>query len=135
MFGVETMQFKGLELFPGDHIVFEAPGVPLSHIEAAVTKVDDDTLEVLCPVLAALGEPSVFTASEIGKIAVLRAAEDAVPRGSRERRFAPRQKVVANIRGHAIAGEVVAAFEGIIVIRNAEGHHVRGGAAQFHRQR
>ena len=129
------MKFKGLDLSPGDYVVFEAPRVPLSHIEAAVTKVDEDTLEVLCPVLATLGEPSVFKASEIGNIAILRAAEDAVPRGSRERRFAPAQKVVANIRGHAITGEVVAAFEGIIVIRDAEGHHVRGGAAQFHRQR
>jgi hypothetical protein len=125
------MKFKGLELSPGDHIAFEADSVPLPHIEAVVLKVADESLTVLSTHLAALGIRGTFKASEVGQIAVLHPAKVAVPRGSRERRFTPEQRVAVTVRGHKFAGNVIAAFDGLVVMRNAEGKFITGGALQF----
>ena len=113
--------FKGVTLMPGDHIAFRTSKIPLPHVEAAVTHVDEDgRLHVFSTLLAPFAhikDNGIFSLDEVGEIEVVYSGDVAVPMQARNVALRHGQRVKATIRdGRTFVGILLAAFDGIVTM-------------------
>ena len=128
------MFFKGVFLETGDFVAFQTNAVPLPEVQAVVIRVKNGVLEVMSTVLTPFQHGGKFTEDEIGQIMVVHTADVAIPQESRGKNFAKNQKVSVEIKGGEIHhGEVVAAFDGVVVARQNDGQLITGGASFFNK--
>mgnify|MGYP001178346980 CR=1 FL=1 len=126
------MIFKNLQLETGDFVSFQTKSVPLPEVQAAVIGVEDGVLEVMSTLLAPFQHNGKFTEDEVGRIMIVYPSAVAIPRESRGKNFSRHQKVSVTVKGgKKHRGEVVAAFDGIVVARRSDGELITGGASHF----
>ncbi|HRY60262.1 MAG TPA: hypothetical protein P5096_02700 [Patescibacteria group bacterium] len=126
------MIFKNLQLETGDFVAFQTEAVPLPEVQAAVIGIEDGVLEVMSTLLAPFQHNGKFTEDEVGQIMVVYPSAIAIPRESRGKNFSKHQGVSVIIKGgEEHRGEVVAAFDGIVVARRSDGELITGGASHF----
>jgi hypothetical protein len=126
------MLFKGQNLEVGDFVAFQTRTVPLPEVQGAVIDVNGGVLEVLSTLLFPFRHSGSFTEDDVDCIMVVYLAEVAIPQESRGKGFAKHQRVGTTVRdGSAQFGEVIAAFDGIVVARRSDGELITGGASHF----
>lgn len=126
------MKFKDKDLGVGDFVAFQTASVPLSEVQAAVIRVEDGVLEVLSTLLVPFQHNGRFTEEEVDMIEVIYPAEVAIPQESRGKRFAKGQHVSVELRDKSTEqGNVIAAFDGLIVAQREDGELITGGANFF----
>ena len=121
------MNFKGVELEIGDHIAFETSEVPLPHVEAAVMGVKDGILDVFSTLLVPFQHSGFFSEDSVGEIEIVRKAKEAIPSTSP---FEKDQEVTCEVKGTTRRGFVIAAFDGIVVMKSGD-DFVTAGADLF----
>lgn len=131
--------FKGQTLHPGDIIAFTTSIVPLPEVQAVVIAVHDGVLEVMSTLLAPFQHSGHFAENNVGQLLVICEAEEAIPRETRGK-FSRGQAVRTSVhdRHHdrlaefrSVTGNVLAAFDGVVVMRCADGQLVTGGIDFF----
>jgi hypothetical protein len=126
------MTFKGQNLETGDFVSLKTDTVPLPEVQAVVIDVENGVLEVLSTFLAPFRHSGRFTENDVSNIMVVYPAEVAIPRESGKRCFLKNQKVFCIVNGRRkYQGRVVAAFDGIVVIRTSDDQLIAGGASHF----
>jgi len=126
------MIFKNQKMETGDFVAFKTKAVPLPEVQAAVISVENGVLEVLSTILLPFKHGGKFTEAEVDQIMVVYPAEVAIPQESRGKGFPKNQKVSVVIKnGEKHYGEIVAAFDGIVVARKNDGQLITGGSMFF----
>lgn len=127
------MIFKAVEVEVGDFVSFQTRVVPLPEVQAAVIGVVDGVLEVISTILVPFQHSGQFTEADVDQIIVVYPSAVAIPRESRGRGFTKNQRVAATLKdGTERQGEVIAAFDGIVVARKSDGQLFTGGAMHFY---
>jgi hypothetical protein len=132
----KKMIFNGLQLQIGDLVAFTTSAVPLPEVHAAVIDVKDGVLEVMSTLIVPFQHSGMFNAGEVQEIAVIYPADVAIPQESRDKSFRRGERVDVTVRGEdgvmvQVSGDVVAAFDGIVVARRQDGQLITGGASHF----
>lgn len=127
------MIFKGVKVEIGDIVSFQTRVVPLPEVQAAVVDVVDGVLEVISTFLVPFQHSGQFREADVDRIMVVYPAAVAIPQESRGRGFFQGQIVSAVLKDdQEHRGEVIAAFDGIVVARQSDGQLFTGGAMRFH---
>ena len=92
-----------------------------------------EKLEIMSTQLAFCQHNGIFTKDQIRTIHLVHKAEQAIPLESRGRNFKKHERVATIVKGSDVTGLVVAAFDGMVVIRTDSGLTVTGGAMFFSR--
>ena len=99
---------------------------------ATVIDVQNGVLEVMSTILVPFQHGGKFTEDEVEQIVVVYPADVAIPQESRGKGFSKNQRVSVVVRdGGRHEGEVVAAFDGVVVARKSDGQLITGGASHF----
>jgi hypothetical protein len=132
---VSVFTFNGVSLTTGDHVVFRAASIPLPHVEAAFTDVDEDgRMHVFSTLLAPFRHSGAFSPEEVTGLMVVRKGAEAVLLGARRDPLTPfqhGQKVSCRIDDRNHIGELIAAFDGILCAWNQEVGFISGGSHFF----
>lgn len=128
------MTFKGIEVGTGDIVEIIAHSVPLPSVQVAVIGVTPNgELEIMSTLLAPFQHSGLFPESDVSQIVLVRRAEEAIPAESRGKGFSKGQPVHTYLKrqGETVYGNVIAAFDGIVVARHSDGQFITGGASFF----
>ena len=127
--GEKEMRFKDQQLETGDFVMFETDIFPLLEFQAVVIDIKNGVLEVMSTLLAPFQHSGKFTEAEVDRIRVVYPAEVAITQESGFRRYQRVSVVFQGCEEHQ--GEVVAAFDGVVVARKGDGQLITGGASHF----
>jgi hypothetical protein len=129
----KTLIFKGQELHVGDFIAFQSPLIPLPEIQAAVIDVKDGVLEIVSTLIAPFRQGGKFKETDVtSEIVIVYPAEEAIKKESRSWNFSKGQRVRVTVKGgEVMEGNVIAAFDGVIVAQRDDGLYITGGASFF----
>jgi hypothetical protein len=128
------MTFKGIEVGTGDIVEIIAQSVPLPSVQVAVIGVTSNgELNVMSTLLAPFKHSGLFPERDVSQIVPVRRAEEAIPMESRGKGFSKGQSVRTHLKkqGKTVHGQVIAAFDGIVVAKQSYGQLITGGASFF----
>lgn len=125
------MVFKGLEMETGDFVAFQTKVVPLPEVQAVVIDVENGVLEVMSTILTVFKCGGKFRDDQVDRIMVVYKADVAIPQESRGKNFPKHQRVSVVVKGKEYFGIIIAAFDGVVVMRGDDGQLITGGASFY----
>ncbi len=139
----QTLSFNGVTLQTGDVVRFKAAKAAAGpfkqrDLEGAVMGITNDgRLRVFSPNMFALfgfqEDIVCFNAGSVSDLQVTRQASEAVPLQSGEQAFALNEHVVTTVGQDQYEGEVIAAFDEILLVRINDQEFIKGAAPYFRR--
>ncbi len=136
----KTYSFHDVTLQTGDVVSFQAvkSSAPSQQLQGAVIEVTEDgLLSVFSPYMFSVfglpGDTICFKAENVSDLQVICRAAEAVPLQSGRRAFALNERVATMVEQNQYEGNVIAAFDQILVVCVGDEGSIRGGAPHFRR--
>ena len=120
------MIFMDVEIEVGDMVSIISPTVPLPHIPASVIDVEDGVLKVMSTLLVPFQHSGKFSRQDVSDFEVMAKAEHTIPREARNFDFRKHTLVETTIQGRCVQGQIIAAFDGVVVAKSGSGKLVTG---------